>query len=746
VAYRLLVQKNLSAETKTAVSGSVTNEDTVRSDGVNIPSSFVLQNKWVIDGTISLSGTIGAAALVEDTDYTVSVLGNDTIIDPLTVWDAGDETANAATYNYFRTHLLSPNIMSTHKDLDYFYVAQDFGLSVFNRTTLDLYGWIEREGGFTCIHTEGNNVWLGTDDDGIYHLYRTSLAGSTTASSVFSTTTTPTGIQNDNIRQIDHSNNVLAVATAGSVEVIHNPLPAISSGTVYYRGENTYSVYITTNHLYWSPASTSYTLRYKTPVPTANWADSNHDFSTSTTPSATSNLTNIRAIDVTRGTSSYGGDTVFIGLQNAGVDIISINDSNPSGGDIRNVSSRKYAYAFVSMDDGNDDDFYIRNKVTGVSFATYNGGTAEDNGYIIASDGHLWIAYEHTGTGNNLVMRRIRLSDGVNVQNVYSHGNYIRGCIALTEDKDGNAYFISNQTNNSGYYSAVCLVRSGNTFTYQAHQNFSTSSSYRGIAIYARPDGKIVTVCSTYFRIWNSKLASAHSGWVIEGANANYAQIIDLENSIYFCDTSLTRIYKYDKDGVQVTFSSFTNQPRSLCMDIEGMIWVGHENGVISRFDPYNGAFGTFFFKEKATAHSSDITYITCVPDDPQRGNFAIWTLDAGQEHRKYDKNGNQIASIALGAGWNVNVEQNGKDPSGINHQMINRRGVGFAEAFAGRSDNVAAVKAHPRASKDTYMMHVATSAYSEEYHEGSYSQYRLDTDELESFVEFKQSTDVEVL
>ena len=90
---KTLVQRNFTASTKSTISGTVFNESTVRSDGTNIPASFVLSKAWV-EPPISLGAVRLGSPVVSGTDYTVSVMGNKTIVTPITVWTSQTEVQN----------------------------------------------------------------------------------------------------------------------------------------------------------------------------------------------------------------------------------------------------------------------------------------------------------------------------------------------------------------------------------------------------------------------------------------------------------------------------------------------------------------------------------------------------------------------------------------------------------------------------------------------------------------------------
>lgn len=121
------------------------------------------------------------------------------------------------------------------RDTEYAYAVTSSGLDVFDINSANKVSYVNNRGGFTTIWGNQDNIYLGTPDDGVKYLDKTTISGGDLTSNLqdydfyYNTTT-------DDVRYLHGYEETLAVVTASGVDILNNGaqgFKSTTSGTSY---------------------------------------------------------------------------------------------------------------------------------------------------------------------------------------------------------------------------------------------------------------------------------------------------------------------------------------------------------------------------------------------------------------------------------------------------------------------------------------------------------------------------------
>ncbi len=745
----VLVQKNYTTDTPTTYTETQNNEATVDSDGSNIPTAYMIERPWVLTDTVSLSSTIGSNPVSYLTDYNLEKSGNNLIIVPLTVWDAASDSANAVTYDYLATHVPGNEINDSFKDIDYYYLATNKGLSVIKISDEEIQGWVERDEGYTCVHGIGNYIYLGTEDAGIYYVLKSDIDGLITDTLAYSTGTSPT-IGSNNVKDImsvtTASGTTLLIGTSSSCDLIYGAGP--TGGTKYTRSGYSKKVYLRTSSLYHvRRASNMDSVEVVSPLPTANWGSSTQTFNMSSAPVL--NYNQINNFHVTHGTSvSRTGDTIFIGYLNRGLDVLSIDEDNYSNSDVDHLENQYntpyVAQAYESskirnlyedlntiggtktvtgstssvVRDGNLDIVVVTRSSTTVHLYKLNGydpsieifhenlTNANYYGYQLCIDSNNDIFIGYTVTD------KIRKYSGVD-------GSYLSAEVAIGK----SAHFVNILPNDN----ISVLSNQDHTLRVISNDLTSTIGSDTFSSVYTARSTCVDNLGYTWV-------------WAERASNPPY-------------------LFKFDYNGNYAgSISGFSSTYRNVgpcCIDSNGYLWLlassttTPSNARIYKIDPVSNAKilnevnagalsggnntaynNTFYFS------GGDDGYVYVIaPHASNRNSWYLWKIDP-ETGVSVDDTGH-VGYSAPGKYYYGNGDLTG---------LIWQRffGPGRKKPFMGNSNNVTTIKTSSTASRDTGVIYIGTSSTGS--NRGAFTKLRLSDKEVLNFVEFKESSTLEVV
>ena len=743
----VMMQKNYTADTPSTYIGTQNNENTIDSDGINIPTTHLIERPWVDVSTVSCSGTVSSSTVVLNVDYRLDKSGSNITIVPLTVWDGAAASTNTVTYDYFATHVPGNEINDSFKDSDYYYLATNEGLSVIKISDEEVQGWVERAGGYSCVYGIGNYVYLGTDDAGIYYLLKNGISGLVTPTLAYSTGTSP-AMDDDNIKDmmcaVTVSGVTLLIGTDSSCDIIYGISP--TGGTRFTRGVESPKVWMAGGKVYHvSTVSNSDSLELLDTVPDSDWSSSTKTFNVSSTPSLTYN--HINDFYVTNETSVYGtGDTVFIGYLYRGLDILSIDETNYSGSDVDHME-RGYNTPYVTMP-GRQPGFHIDNLYEDFSMIAGPVAIVGVPIYGIFRDGNLDIWVIQFNPSNDTTY--VRKLDGFYLnQKTYftiAATDFMEcGCV------DGNNEIFL------GYDTSVKKIvkydTEGNYITQRTNiitSHLSIGHDNNIYAISGHSTNRMVTKVRNDLSgvIWVGDLWQ--SGYSAKGSavdNIGHLWVLIHDN------TKAVKVAKYDHStgNIIITISlgsSAYDEAEGIGVDKDGYVWCLIGDGL----DP-----GTrLIYKIDPVNHSKIINGVTLTD---VYGNYEVGWFSGGDDGYMYGyfrlgSTSYGLAKIDGTTGAVVETTTDGSSSSILYTSNVNGDltgliwqrffGPGRRKPFMGNSANVTTIKASANASKDIGLLYVGTA--SSGINKGALTKLRLSDREVVNFVEFKESSTMEVI
>ena len=474
-----------------------------------------------------------------------------------------------------------------------------------------------------------------------------------------------------------------------------------------YSGAAT-SVHITESSLYQSIYDQG--LLYFNPIPTgATYASgtARHIFNTSSTPSITSTFINGRAMAVVHGSSPLGGDTVFLG-HSGGLDIISINDSNPSGSSVVN----KHSYnnpTYFWIPDTIVSAMYGKDPSTGSTVVSATGLTNYVSySYLVNHEGYLTVI----GYSSTARVRRYPTTGGAS----YWESNfdaYLAYITVITQDIYGNYYIGGRDNSATSEYHIIKVAPDCNTVLLDVD-----ISDYSFICLQVSNNNNYIVALDTNGGVFILDTSNFTAIYASTGSSLTRLTV-DFNGDIWALGTFSGRtVYRCDINMTSIATDTF-DVPLSMygiLTDPEGFIWVIGEDSstgrtYLSRINPhYSGisydfknAYVTGMYQPRVGGFTYDNTGALCLWVTGQDGvpNYYL---------KKVSRWGAQLSSMSIPAAQCQYLYT--RDISGSMLQSVHRRGKYFSEFFAGISDNVVFISPSYNAASGTGSVVVATSSY----------------------------------
>lgn len=134
------------------------------------------------------------------------------------------------------------------RDVDYAYAVTSSGLDIFDINSANKVSYVTNSEGFTTIWGNGTTIYLGTTDDGVKYLEKTTISGgdlgiNLKAYGYFYNTSS------EDIRYLHGYSDTLAVVTASGIDILNNSVGNYKSTT---SGTNFTKCFMTSkNELYY---------------------------------------------------------------------------------------------------------------------------------------------------------------------------------------------------------------------------------------------------------------------------------------------------------------------------------------------------------------------------------------------------------------------------------------------------------------------------------------------------------------
>lgn len=116
------------------------------------------------------------------------------------------------------------------RDEDYAYAVTSSGLDIFDINTSNKVSYIGNRGGFTTIWGNLDTIYLGTSDDGIKYLDKTSISGGNLETSLVDYAFYY-NVSSDDIRYLHGHIDTLVAVTSSGIDVLNNSINGYKSTT-----------------------------------------------------------------------------------------------------------------------------------------------------------------------------------------------------------------------------------------------------------------------------------------------------------------------------------------------------------------------------------------------------------------------------------------------------------------------------------------------------------------------------------
>ena len=126
-------------------------------------------------------------------------------------------------------HLQSKDVNDIWADSNYVYVAEGGGLSVLDKSNLDVVAHISHSGGFKSVWASNSYVYMASWGDGLYRIDKSSIVGATSATQFLTTSSSPS-LPTDYLYKVrGYSDNAILIGH--------------SKGVSFYNGSSVYDGY-----------------------------------------------------------------------------------------------------------------------------------------------------------------------------------------------------------------------------------------------------------------------------------------------------------------------------------------------------------------------------------------------------------------------------------------------------------------------------------------------------------------------